>query len=910
MVVVGNNNGFTCYNPPSEAGQEIYFTVIEDDTPASEETTSLTASKPIEFGGMQISGLDLSKIRDGFFEDTLYLEPGLHLLENIARKPVKIQVDKNTVVQIRFQIAKKVDKLAIIQGYLNFSPEVTLKNPSAFAKKASKIPAGRSLKNSLFPIGMSGIRLRDNGSVKFEGHIYRLGMGVHINRRVNSHCRAKEFDPITAAKSIFKKFEAVVDSGIIKSMDYRFGLRSEAISLRIKKSGDEDREASSVNADNDLSQTSFALPNIQLSASALSLQSSGNVSFERRQNSDLMVRHNGEHLVKLTNPVVDYGIRARLNGVSKISLSAQKQKLIFCRDEEAKRQMLAQGKSHVEISLQPSEKTMEEFPRVRPFLRSASIELQPRGHQQYAQITPLQNGVTEFFSVVTNLHGRPHLLLGPNEKAPGPLGSNEMKAWVEDITGAKVRSGNWTRLITSGEDALKTRIHIADRAKQSLCVQTLVFKDDKEGHLIADALVRAAQRGVKVCVIVDSLGNIEHFDELGRTQRIYQKLREGGVSLQCYNNGAEKGMREILEILQAYPHIAGIQNIKDLRNPVIILGAIHRLALIARGKVVDSAIPAVIPALLAKALNLLFNGEPGANPQVILNELSKISEDNILDTSSLMSITERLAHFNNRWHEKYFVADNQRAIIGGRNLAASYLSDSWIDRDEEIIGPASFDIFSAFSNNWRHLTGEVMEPIGAMENCFFNQGCDIQIIQHRPFIDEDDHIVNVWLAQLKACQPGEKVRIENAYFSPTGLLDALERELISAQQRGVDICILTPMSRSDSEVLVNGAWAKRRSLLRAGIRIFETSDRMLHAKMATFGQKVSILGSANMDARSASLNSEDVAIIYDERGAKEKEAVIERDMKEGREIHLSDIEMLPLRKEVECWRAEALASLV
>lgn len=891
MVVVHNNSS-VLFASEEEGAQPAFQAQA-----AAQDSQSSKGAVPnqigLKFGSMQINGLEPSKISNGYFEDTIYLNPGDHCIVGVTRKPLKLHVSKKTVAKIHFEIAQKNGEPSLSQGMLEFDRAVTIKNPSAFAPKKARNGAMRSLKNTLFPVGVSRIRLNENGSIKFEGFVSRMGLGFEVTQSIELGKQKSAYNSKTLVEAL-KKFEAVVDSGIIKSMDYRFGLHAALPSLSMEES----------NRSSALSECK------KMSANRIGFESKGSVSFARQENNDIEIKHkNGTHRLELKDAMIDYGLRVRLDGLASVTLANEKQIFILRRDTQNKTHFLMDGLSTVELALCPSSKTQVEFPRVTPFLRSAAVSLAARGLEQFAAITPKKNGVAEFFSVITNLQGHPRRILSSEEKAPGLLGSAEMKKWIEDICGTKTRSHNYSRLITEGCDALQTRINIADQAEHTLCVQTLVFKDDKEGNMIADALVRAAQRGVKVRVIVDSLGNIEHFEDLRHFNAVYRKMTEGGVDLHCYNNRAERGLRRVLKILQSYPDLAGISDIKELRNPALALRAIHRLSSIACNKIISDKIHPSVPALLAEGLNLLFDGQPGANPQVILTELAKMSEDNILDIPELLSIAERLAHFNNRVHEKYFVADNKRAVVGGRNLASEYLSDNWIDRDEEIYGPIAFDIFSAFSNNWRFMTGEDIKAMGSMDDLIVKDGKDIQIIQHRPVADEDHHIVNVWIAQLKATQAGDKVRIENAYFSPVGVLNAFEAELINAQKRGVDVRVLTPLLRSDSKVLVDGALTKRRILLRAGIRMYETRERMLHAKMSTFGAKVAVLGSSNMDARSAGLNSEDVIIIYDEAGAQEKEQVIERDMENAIELNLKDIEMLPIAQELAAWNAEGLSSL-
>jgi phosphatidylserine/phosphatidylglycerophosphate/cardiolipin synthase-like enzyme len=68
-------------------------------------------------------------------------------------------------------------------------------------------------------------------------------------------------------------------------------------------------------------------------------------------------------------------------------------------------------------------------------------------------------------------------------------------------------------------------------------------------------------------------------------------------------------------------------------------------------------------------------------------------------------------------------------------------------------------------------------------------------------------------------------------------------------------------------------------LLDAGVRIFErTGDRTMHTKWAVFGENTSINGPWNADNRSASINSENLLVIYDEQIAQESALFMVDDM--------------------------------
>jgi putative cardiolipin synthase len=60
-------------------------------------------------------------------------------------------------------------------------------------------------------------------------------------------------------------------------------------------------------------------------------------------------------------------------------------------------------------------------------------------------------------------------------------------------------------VLDKGEEALRARAWLADHAKQSIEVQYFIWSTDNIGILAAEALLRAAERGVMIRVIVDDL---------------------------------------------------------------------------------------------------------------------------------------------------------------------------------------------------------------------------------------------------------------------------------------------------------------------------------------------------------------------------------------------------------------------
>ena len=81
---------------------------------------------------------------------------------------------------------------------------------------------------------------------------------------------------------------------------------------------------------------------------------------------------------------------------------------------------------------------------------------------------------------------------------------------------AKAHNGlSGFRLFASGSDALSLRVQMADSAERTLDVQYFIFKEDDSGKLLMSALLRAAQRGVRVRMLIDDTAARGQDDRVG-----------------------------------------------------------------------------------------------------------------------------------------------------------------------------------------------------------------------------------------------------------------------------------------------------------------------------------------------------------------------------------------------------------
>lgn len=73
---------------------------------------------------------------------------------------------------------------------------------------------------------------------------------------------------------------------------------------------------------------------------------------------------------------------------------------------------------------------------------------------------------------------------------------------------------HYALILDYGQDALLARLNLIRGARSSIDLQTYIFDEDDAGHLVLDELLAAAQRGVKVRVLVDQLSALKHVDTL------------------------------------------------------------------------------------------------------------------------------------------------------------------------------------------------------------------------------------------------------------------------------------------------------------------------------------------------------------------------------------------------------------
>jgi cardiolipin synthase C len=369
------------------------------------------------------------------------------------------------------------------------------------------------------------------------------------------------------------------------------------------------------------------------------------------------------------------------------------------------------------------------------------------------------------------------------------------------------------RLLTSGEEALDDLIALADHAERTLDIQYYIIQQDESSALLLHHVRLAAERGVRVRVLVDDLNTA------GEDRRFLHLSEHANVEVR------------------------------------------------------------------------VFNPFPGGRFATWTRFLASASD---------------IRRINHRMHNKLFVADNALAITGGRNIGDQYFTrdqhNNFIDLDVVAAGAivpqlsASFDAFwnskyaypiasvaspasaepappppaddaAAANADWlgRELAAGKLDLIWVPATVLADGPAKIAS-ESSP--DEEVTIANNLAALMRSAT--QELIVISPYFVPGDDGVAMFAKLVG---EGVHIRILTnSLASTDSPLVHNGYSHYRVALLKLGIELsevrpklgqkrarfhpFRSSNASLHAKALVIDQKTVFIGSMNMDARSARINSE------------------------------------------------------
>ena len=260
-----------------------------------------------------------------------------------------------------------------------------------------------------------------------------------------------------------------------------------------------------------------------------------------------------------------------------------------------------------------------------------------------------------------------------------------------------------------------------------------------------------------------------------------------------------------------------------------------------------------------------------------------------------------------RSHVRVIVVDGRIGYTGGFGLADYWLGDGhhdrqWRESNVRFEGPAVAALQAAFAAGWAEATGmlltgdtyfppQIFEPVGQTMAGLMHTVPAVGSTPAERFL------------ALSIAGSKKTLYITNSYFVPD---QDFRKMLIDAVRRGVDVRVITAGDKSDVKTTVFAGRAYYEELLRGGVRIFEYSPTMVHAKTIVADGIWSSVGSMNFDNRSMAFNNESNLNVLDRKFGTEMDSVFLDDLTHSREILLPAWERRSPYERVAEWGAEKL----
>ncbi len=395
---------------------------------------------------------------------------------------------------------------------------------------------------------------------------------------------------------------------------------------------------------------------------------------------------------------------------------------------------------------------------------------------------------------------------------------------------AGVHSG--FRLLTLNSNALMSRVALAERAKQSIDLQYYIFEDDETGRLIAQSLLKAADRGVRVRMLVDDItkdsGSLKLFEALDAHENMEVRL------FNPFNTRMPGMLSKTAQMLVEFRRLN-----RRMHNKAFIVD--NRVAIIGGRNIGDDYFDA--------------------------NEKNNYRD---LDLLAIGPVVPAASHsFDAYWNDE---ASLPVSAYHNAKDSPIDLAKARLELDKHVRKFAESDFAQA-------VIEELPDGATADRRGQWFWGTSVLAADQPEKIElgEDQPNLRIAPAIRKLITGAQsELLLITPYFVPSDQ-DALD--LITLAKRGVATRVLTNSLASTDQIAVHSAYAsRRRALVGGGLELFELKpvagvtqtaaqlDRpsgvSLHAKSFVVDSRYVFVGSMNMDNRSKLLNTE-MGLIVD-----------------------------------------------
>jgi putative cardiolipin synthase len=400
-------------------------------------------------------------------------------------------------------------------------------------------------------------------------------------------------------------------------------------------------------------------------------------------------------------------------------------------------------------------------------------------------------------------------------------------------------------LLQYGALAFLSRAALADLAERTLDVQYYIYEADAAGVVLADRLIAAARRGVRVRLLVDDANLVQSEDRL--------------ATLAGHRN---------LEIRVFNPYHNRIRWMR----PLELLTSFGRVQRRMHNKIF---------AIDAQAA--VIGGRNIGNTYFELDRTVSFSDVEVLAAGPVARAA--VESFDAYWNSAWAVPIEAFLARAPTEAEADAVA-------AEIAAQAAG--VREFRDNYAPVLAELRARLAAAR--FAHWGVAELLVDPPAKIDESRKTPSPLLARAYGLsrRARTEVLVESAYLVPL----RAGADLIAARARaGVRVRLLTNSLASTDVVAVHAGYAKRRrELLAAGVELYElqadarlrpgehryfrrmSTGASLHAKVMVVDRRYTWVGSFNVDPRSALINTELAVIVDSPSLAAATAQVIEADL--------------------------------
>jgi phosphatidylserine/phosphatidylglycerophosphate/cardiolipin synthase-like enzyme len=413
--------------------------------------------------------------------------------------------------------------------------------------------------------------------------------------------------------------------------------------------------------------------------------------------------------------------------------------------------------------------------------------------------------------------------------------SNELEVFnnqMESQTGVYV--------LEDGSGSMVARAWLTEYAEKTIDIQYFIFSTDNVGLIACDYLIRAADRGVKVRIIVDDIMVDADAED------ILMFNSHENISVKIYNPGVNLG-KNIFQKIGKFT-----SDFKSANQRM------HNKTFIVDGKVV------------------ITGGRNIADEYFDYDHEYNFRDRDVLLLGKASKMVNQ--SFDDFWNSS--LSQNVSDVIQttSQNLSS-------INR---------FDNLHEYACNPDNFWPQVRDRIEALPDTFKSIAesgklvwlNEVRFVSDKPGKNDDENGLGgggISTSALVDLIKNAKttIDIQTPYLITTDYSQSLFKEAVD---RGVKIRILTnSLASTDNIEAFSGYQSERQNLLKTGVRIFEfrpdaairkkimTGELQsviikepifgLHAKTMVIDNEITVIGTFNLDPRSANLNTECIAII-------------------------------------------------